>query len=294
MSLEMTHDDVRAALAAEALDALDGEEAQAVRAHLEGCEECRRELAALRESAALLAHAAPHRPMEPARSDRLRARLLARARADREASTGAAPGAVSPMAAPVADERTEPDVIPLARAREARAHHPGAGWLAAAASILLLLAVGAYALSLRGRYEAERERAASLQAEREELARALGERDATIAELSNPSVRVIDLASTRQQAPSGRMYWDPRTDRWTFFAQNLPRLRPGRDYQLWLITPAGPIGAGTFKPARDGRAAVQATYRLPPGQLRAVAVTEEPEGGLPQPSGTPIIVGTTE
>ncbi|HEX8696538.1 MAG TPA: anti-sigma factor [Longimicrobium sp.] len=293
MSLDMTHDDVRAALAAEALDALDGEEARAVRAHLEGCEECRRELAALRESAALLAHAAPHRPMDPARSDRLRARLLARARADREASA-AAPEAASPTPAPAASAPPEPGVVPLARAREARARRFDVGWLAAAASILLLLAVGAYALSLRGRYEVERGRAALLRAERQELARALGERDATIAELSNPGVRVIDLASTQQRAPSGRMYWDPRTDRWTFFAQNLPRLRPGRDYQLWLITPAGPVGAGTFKPGRDGRAAVQATYRLPPGQLRAVAVTEEPEGGLPQPSGTPIIVGTTE
>ena len=39
MSLDMTHEDAQAALAAEALDGL---EAEAVRAHLAGCDECRR------------------------------------------------------------------------------------------------------------------------------------------------------------------------------------------------------------------------------------------------------------
>ncbi|HEU0055125.1 MAG TPA: anti-sigma factor, partial [Longimicrobium sp.] len=115
-----------------------------------------------------------------------------------------------------------------------------------------------------------------------------------LAGLSSPAVRVIDLASTREQAPSGRMFWDPATDRWTFFAHGLPALRAGRDYQLWLITPEGPVGAGTFKPDSSGGARVQATFDLPADRLRAVAVTEEPEGGLPQPSGTPIILGASD
>jgi anti-sigma-K factor RskA len=88
------------------------------------------------------------------------------------------------------------------------------------------------------------------------------------------------------------MFWDPATARWTFFAHNLPALRPDRDYQLWLITPAGPVSAGTFRPTPEGHATVQATYPLPRDQLRAVAVTEEPAGGLPKPSGTPLILGT--
>jgi anti-sigma-K factor RskA len=69
-------------------------------------------------------------------------------------------------------------------------------------------------------------------------------------------------------------------------------LRDNRDYQLWLITPAGPVSAGTFKPTPDGQAVMQATYALPRDQLKAVAVTEEPAGGLPKPSGQPLILGT--
>ena len=274
MTPAMTHEDVRAALA--------GDEAAAVRAHLEGCPECRRELASLEETAAALAHAASPVPMDAERAARMRARLLARATADRAGAPSA--HAAAPADAPV------PGVIPIARASERRGLN--AGWLAAAAAVLLLVAVGAWAARLKGRYDALNEQYASVDADRSVLLRAVARRDSTLAALSGPGVRVIELASTQRQAPGGRMFWDPGTARWTFFAHRLPALRPGRDYQLWLITPAGPVSAGTFKPTRDGTAEVQATYPLPRDQLRAVAVTDEPEGGLPQPSTTPIIAGT--
>ena len=67
-----------------------------------------------------------------------------------------------------------------------------------------------------------------------------------IDELSNPDVRVIDMASAEQAEPGGRMFWDKRTDRWTFFAHNMPAGQAGREYQLWLITPGGRTGRGGF------------------------------------------------
>ena len=322
MSLEMTHDDVRAALAAEALDALDGEERAQVRAHLAACEECRRELAALRDAAGALAHLAPHRPLEREASNRLRARLMARAAADRAGSTGGvavggapsswmearppAPSAAAPPSTasidappPSATSRITPSiqtddrVVPIERARERRGGS-NAGWLAAAASLVLLLATGAYAARLRGDVAELRARNATLETERGRLAQEMSKHEEMLAGVSAPAVRVIELASTGRNAPSGRMFWDPATDRWTFFAHDLPRLRAGRDYQLWLITPEGPVPAGTFKPENNGHVEVGMVYDMPPEQLRAVAVTEEPEGGLPAPSGTPIILGTTE
>jgi hypothetical protein len=282
MSLEMTHAEVQAALAAEALGALDGDEAAAVHAHLRECAECRDELASLREAAASLAYAVPVAPMEPGRSGRLRARLLARAAADADGSPRV------PAPEPASAPREEPGVIPITRARS-RPALPA--WLAAAAAVVLLIGVGTYAARLKGRYDALGEQYAALTGERDQLARGIARRDSTLAALSGPGVKVIELASTQRRAPSGRMFWDPGTARWTFFAHNLPQLRAGRDYQLWLITPAGPVSAGVFKPAPGGQATVQATYPLPRDQLRAVAVTEEPEGGLPAPSGQPLIVG---
>ena len=51
MTPETMHDEMRAALAAEALGALDGEERTLLHAHLAACAACRAELAGLRAAA---------------------------------------------------------------------------------------------------------------------------------------------------------------------------------------------------------------------------------------------------
>jgi anti-sigma factor RsiW len=62
-----------------ALDALDPAEEQAYEAHLAGCEQCREELASLRETATALAYGAE----AASPPDALRGRILERARAER-------------------------------------------------------------------------------------------------------------------------------------------------------------------------------------------------------------------
>jgi len=52
------------------------------------------------------------------------------------------------------------------------------------------------------------------------------------------------------------------------------------------------ISAGTFNTDAQGRAVVQATYALAEADLAAIAITEEPEGGSPQPTGTILVAGT--
>lgn len=307
MTMGPMHEELYDALAAEAVDALVGEERERLLAHLAGCASCSAELESLRASAALLAYSAPPRPMEPARSGRVRARLLARAADDRESVTQIAPApgddtdvtlvgappaaAPPPVAPPVMPIRREPDVIPITSV-PARRRPPMLPWLAAAASLVLLIGAGLYAASLRGRLATAEERYRVAARERGELERRLTEREATLAAVSAPAARVIEMAAARPAAPSGRMFWDPATDRWTFFAHNLPAVREGREYQLWLITTdQRKIPAGTFRPDASGGAVVQATFALAADSLGAVAVTEEPAGGLPQPSGAVIVAG---
>jgi anti-sigma factor RsiW len=326
MTPETMHDEMRAALAAEALGALDGEERTLLHAHLAACPACRAELAELRAGAGVLAYASPPAPMDAGRSNRIRARLLARAAADRgfggDASgrdddgvsgptlaggppsriaddvTQVVPIAPEPIAVPVVARDRDRDrgddvtqVIPIGAA-PSRRRGTVLPWLAAAASLLLLLGAGAYALNLRERVDALSGQVAAAEGERTELERTLQEREATLAAVAAPSVRVIDMASAEQAEPGGRMFWDKRTDRWTFFAHNLPAVQDGREYQLWLITPGGrKLPAPTFRPGAQGQAHVEATYALPADSLAAVAVTLEPTGGLPVPSGPVVIVG---
>ena len=75
-------------------------------------------------------------------------------------------------------------------------------------------------------------------------------------------------------------------------ATNLPPLPAGRTYQLWVLTAQpSPISAGLLRPDANGRAS--AMFNTPPDipQPTAMAVTIEPEGGVPSPTGDKYLVG---
>jgi anti-sigma-K factor RskA len=168
-------------------------------------------------------------------------------------------------------------------------------WWAIAASVMLALAIP---LLWNVRRDRDALRAELMQARSASTAEAARLRDsladnaAVLGALTGPGVRVVELVSSAPSRPRGRMFWDQVAGRWTFVAHDLPALDPGRTYQLWVITRAGArVSAGTFEPV-DGRAIVQATYALDRDQLGAIAVTEEPAGGVPQPTGTIVIAGS--
>ena len=123
------------------------------------------------------------------------------------------------------------------------------------------------------------------------LRAAIGTRDRMIANLTGPEVAVVTLAASSPRAPSARMFWDQSVNAWTFVAHNMPQPRPGRSYQLWLVTAGAKISAGTFTPDGQGNATVRATYALSKDALAAVAVTDEPGDGSPQPTTSPVMVG---
>jgi anti-sigma-K factor RskA len=70
-----------------------------------------------------------------------------------------------------------------------------------------------------------------------------------------------------------------------FAATNLPPLPPGRIYQVWLVAGKTPVSAGLIAPDDTGRGV--GIFRTPvdvAGPV-SVAVTIEPEGGVPAPTG---------
>lgn len=301
MSEGMSHEAAHQALEALALDALDASEREAVLAHVAGCDECRRELAALERTVAQLALAASPVAMPSARRDRLRARLVARAGADSAAGAAAAgaarevlPGVVPPLRVEPSVPERVPEVVPIgSRARPRRLN--GTAWLAIAASIIAVIGFGGYLRASADRdllrdalRTAATERGSQL-ATNDSLRAAIGDRDRMIANLTGPEVHVMTLASTTQ-APMGRMFWDQQHDAWTLVAHHVPMPKPGRTYQLWLVTPTAKISAGTFMPTQRGEVMMRATYALPADSLAAVAVTDEPGGGSPQPTTAPLMV----
>jgi anti-sigma-K factor RskA len=291
MSDGMTHEAATEALEALALDALDASERAAVMAHVAECAECQRELAALERTASDIALAAPPLPMEPARRDRIRARLMARAAADRAfADRSFADRAFNE---PLADVPPPSNIVPL---RPVRRGMDVSTWMAMAAGLVAIVGMGGY-LRVRGERDAMRGSLQVAQAERgaqiaavDSLQATLEDRDRMIANLTGPQVAVMTLASPSPTSPTGRMFWDKAHDAWTLVAHRVPMPKSGRTYQLWLVTPTAKINAGTFMPAPNGEVMMRATMPMPTGSLAAVAVTEEPMGGSPQPTTTPMMV----
>ena len=101
----------------------------------------------------------------------------------------------------------------------------------------------------------------------------------------------VDLAG-QPSAPQARAraFWS-RSRGLIFTASNLPPLPAGRTYQVWIVTPDAPVSAGLLRPGDRGD--VHAVFTTPRDVARvaAVAVTIEPEGGVPAPTGEKYLVG---
>lgn len=252
-------------------------------------------LAQYREAAAQLALAAPVQPLSADRSDRLRSRLVQRAETE---GRGDAPAARSTRqagaTAPLPDDSgsakpfgSRSDVTPLPR------RFSGGGWLAAAASIVVLIGTLSLFIVQRRELQELRTRLADATVAQQSLASGMASRDSLIAALTGPQVEIVQLSATGDLAPSARMFWDRATSRWTLVGHDLGAPPEGRTYQLWLITTtsAAPISAGTFSPDSTGAAIHTATYPLARDALVAIAVSEEPSGGSDQPTTEPFLVG---
>jgi hypothetical protein len=187
---------------------------------------------------------------------------------------------------------------PTARRAPAR---PVVWPLATAAALVLAAGFGLYASVLGARIrnleydlrEAQARANAAEQRAADAVQNASGARTA-VAVLTAPDVARIDLAGQAPVAPqaAARAFWS-RSRGMVFTASNLPPLPAGRVYQLWVVTaqPA-PLSAGLLTP--DARGSVTATFTTPPDipQPVALAVTIEPAGGVPAPTGARYLIGT--
>ena len=66
----------------------------------------------------------------------------------------------------------------------------------------------------------------------------------------------------------------------------------GRTYELWFVTAdQRKVPAATFDVGADGDASLVVKPPKELGAIALAAVTEEPSGGVPQPTGAILLVG---
>jgi anti-sigma-K factor RskA len=250
-----------------ALGALDGEERQALEAHVRECAECAREVEAARQRVALLGLAAPAVAGPPAR---VKEALLRRAVAERG-------GAVV---------RAFPEQKP--------ARGFGFGWLTpvfgvAAAAFAVLAAVlwMRDARDLQRIHELEGQ-LAQVQTQSQEIARASEMTDKL---LQMPATRRVALMPMPGMPGHGGVLYNAKMGMVTCTGW-LPAPPHGKSYQLWLVPMEGkPMPLGVW----GDEWTVPMTMHVAAGtEAKAFAITEEPEGGMPSPTGPKVLVGAGE
>ncbi len=282
-----------------ALGTLPVADAERVIAIVKSSPRLQAELASLRGTVAALGSATPAAPIDVDRKRAMRERLLARASGsgvDAPVTPTVSPVLrLEPVAAPTAPNaasgspsRSVPQTAPATRGTAPRI-----------LQFLALAASGAFVVSLWQANGIRQERddarsalkAATVTAS--QLSDKLAVSDSLVMAMSGPGVKVYEMASSAVRQRGAKMFFDQLTNRWTLITHNLDAAPTGRTYQLWLVTRSSQkISAGTFNTDAGGRAVVQATYALAAADLGAIAITEEPVGGSPQPTGDILIVGT--
>ncbi|MGH7890079.1 MAG: anti-sigma factor, partial [Thermodesulfobacteriota bacterium] len=76
-----------------------------------------------------------------------------------------------------------------------------------------------------------------------------------------------------------------------FYSLNLPAIPAGKTYQLWVIADSAPISAGIFNVDNKGDNFMKLEALPSPSTIQKFAVTLEPDGGVPQPTGKMYLIG---
>lgn len=262
-----------------AIGALEGEEQRAVEQHVKTCPECGEKVQQAHARVALLALAAP--PIAP--SAVVKERLMRQVASER---AGAAP---SPSSSPASALSVGPVQ------KRPRFWSWGVAALAAAAVVLAVI-TGVLASrnhQLNTRVQAlETGQAQEIVQEKRQAAK-MARAEAVLDVLtSSGTLKVALVSAEAHPVPQGKAFYNPAKGL-VFYAANLAQLPSSQTYQLWLVPTQGkPVSAGTFETDARGNGEILLPP-LPPGvAAKAFAVTIEPAGGEPQPTGKKVLIGT--
>jgi anti-sigma-K factor RskA len=257
-----THGEFDSLAALDAIGAATADESNALAAHLPSCPDCRRARDEYGEATLMLA-----RDLDPVMPPpRVRDRIFA-------AIDGGEPA----------------DVI------DARDRFNSSRWWMAAAVVFLAL-WGWRELSVR----VTREKINTTEAEVRRLAvqnQLLAARNeklsAEMASLASRDTRTIALTG-QQVSPSAsaKVFLEPQQRRAVVFFYNLPANAADKSYQLWILRgdQPKPQSAGVFDVTQSGAASISIENLPLATEIKGLAVTLEPKGGVEQPTNTNFFV----
>ncbi len=190
--------------------------------------------------------------------------------------------ALAPQVDPPASVRKKLMAAVSAEQRPARRGFPVLAWVAAAAMLAIALVSFVQLGNLRHDMAALERRYEEMAAENASYQRVWGI-------IAAPGTRAVSLASP--DSPQIQAYWNELLGL-VLAAQNMPPPAAGRTFQLWIVPKQGdPISVDIFRPDATGRTLLVAAPSVAIEEAAALAISDEPAGGSPQPTTTPIWVG---
>jgi anti-sigma-K factor RskA len=172
-----------------------------------------------------------------------------------------------------ADERADKKVLPFVQPR--RAESRTARWILIAATALLAF-TSAYLFKQNTK----------LARERDNLSRELAMSREEVDEIVSPWTKVIAMVGDEAPEANAKVVWDTKANQWVIHIFNLPPPPSDKQYQLWYVTKNAKISAWVFSTDEQGRTVLKLTLPTEAlAGLAATAVTLEPKGGSPQPTG---------
>jgi anti-sigma-K factor RskA len=240
---------------------LTAEEAAPVHAHLAACDQPHTDIGRAAEAAGALALSVE--PVSP--PDDLRDRLMAAI-----ATTPQVPDELG-VAATAEPSR----VVPFER-QERTTRPSRMVWIGLAAAAVIALLLGGWNLSLQRQVsDADQQLALVRQA---------------VAAASDPTSTVAPIAGTDAAPGVSGMVVIPASGTGYLLIQGLPSLTDDQVYQAWYLAGGVPTSAGLMDPSGTG---ITVMAGLDPVEgTDTIALTVEPAGGMPQPTGDVVAAGT--
>ncbi|HEX9829938.1 MAG TPA: anti-sigma factor, partial [Bacteroidota bacterium] len=117
--------------------------------------------------------------------------------------------------------------------------------------------------------------------------------------LQAPRIDIVFMGGTTTSPTGyGKIIWDTEKNVAIFQVANLPMVPGDKDYQLWIIKDSVTVSAGVFavqdERERENYFKVLSLDVAQRSDVDAFAVTLEPKGGLPQPSGQVYLISESE
>ena len=243
-----------------ALGILEGDERADLDAHLaRACPKCTPGVAKARWFVAQLAHAAPDEQPPAA----LRGKILDAVKSS---------------------EGTAPRTIPFEKPPIKRAMFPAWAW-AAAAALALMTGYSVRQISIQTAQLADLRRQMKLAAlQSQALQNQLDEGRMVASIMMSPDSMPLKLMPKDKNMPMVHAYLHPHMGV-AITADEMPSMPAARTLQLWFVPKTGkPMSVAIFKPDAQGQIALVAPVNMPLNEIAALAVTEEPAGGSPQPT----------